>query len=36
MRTVYDPVPAPTPSSNVEMAIDTPEAKKVAFTLVTN
>ena len=36
MRTVYGPVPAPTPSSNVEMAIDTPKAKKVAFTLVTN
>ena len=36
MRTIYGPVPVPTPSSDVEMAVDVPEAKEVAFTLVTN
>ena len=36
MRTVYGPIPVPTPSSDVEMAVDTPEAEEVAFTLVTN
>ena len=36
MRTIYGPIPIPTPSSNVEMAVDTPEAEEVTFTLVTN
>ena len=36
MRTVYGSVPVPTPSPDVEMAVDTPEAEEVAFTLVTN
>jgi len=36
MRTVYDANPIPTPSPNIEMAVDIPEAKKVAFILVTN
>ena len=36
MRTVYGPNSIPTPSSNVEMDIDIPEAEEVAFTLVTN
>jgi len=36
MRTVYGPVPVSTPSPNVEMAVDAPEAEEVAFTLVTN
>ena len=36
MRTVYSSVPIPTPSPDVEMAIDAPEAEEVAFTLVTN
>jgi len=36
MRTVYSSVPIPTPSPNVEMAVDALEAEEVAFTLVTN
>ena len=36
MRTVYGSVPVPTPSPNVEMAVNAPEAEEVAFTLVTN
>ena len=36
MRTVYGPNPISTPSPDVEMDIDTPEAEEVAFTLVTN
>jgi len=36
MRTVYGPVSIPTPSSNVEMAVDALEVEEVAFTLVTN
>jgi len=36
MRTVYSPAPVPTPSPNVEMAVDAPEAEEVTFTLVTN
>ena len=31
MRTVYGPVPAPTPSSNVEMAINAPEVGTITF-----
>ena len=31
MRTVYGSVPAPTPSSNVEMAIDVPEVGIITF-----
>jgi len=36
MRTVYGPVPVPTSSPDVEMAVDAPEAEEVTFTLVTN
>jgi len=36
MRTVYNPVPISTSSSDVEIAVDTPEVEEVAFTLVTN
>ena len=36
MRTVYGPVSVPTPSSDVEIAVDIPEAEEVTFTLVTN
>ena len=36
MRTVYSPNPISTPSPNVEMDVDVPDAKEVAFTLVTN
>ena len=36
MRTIYGPVPVPTSSPDIEMAVDVPEAKAVAFTLVTN
>jgi len=36
MRTVYGPTPISTPSPDVEMDVDTPEAEEVAFTLVTN
>jgi len=38
MRTIYSPVPIPVPtlSPDVEMAVDAPEAEEVAFTLVTN
>jgi len=36
MRTVYGPNPISTPSPNVEMDADAPEAEEVAFTLVTN
>ena len=36
MKTVYGPISVPTPSPNVEMAVDAPEAEEVAFTLVTN
>ena len=36
MRTVYGPNPISTPSSDVEMDVDAPEAGEVAFTLVTN
>jgi len=36
MRTVYGPNPISTPSPDVEMEVDTPEAEEVAFTLVTN
>jgi len=36
MRTVYGPVPIPTPFPDVEMAVDAPEVEEVTFTLVTN
>jgi len=36
MRTVYGPNPISTPSPDVEMDVDIPEAEEVAFTLVTN
>ena len=36
MRTVYGPNPNLTPSPDVEMDVDAPEAGEVAFTLVTN
>ena len=36
MRTVYGPVPVSTPSPDVEMAVNAPEAEEVTFTLVTN
>ena len=36
MRTVYGPNLVPTPSSDVEMDVDVPEAEEIAFTLVTN
>ena len=36
MRTVYGPIPIPTPSPDVEMAVDAPEVEEVAFTLITN
>jgi len=36
IRTVYGLVPVPTPSPDVEMAVDAPETEEVAFTLVTN
>ena len=36
IRTVYGPVPVLTPSPDVEIAVDIPEAEEVAFTLVTN
>ena len=36
MRTVYGPSPVPTPSPDVEMAVNAPEVEEVAFTLVTN
>jgi len=36
MRTVYNPVPISTPSSDIEIAVDAPEIEEVAFTLVTN
>jgi len=36
MKTVYSPVSVPTPSPDVEIAVDAPEVEKVAFTLVTN
>ena len=36
MRTVYGPNPNLTPSLDVEIDVDTPEAEEVAFTLVTN
>jgi len=36
MRTIYSLVSIPTPSPNVEMAVDTPKVEEVAFTLVTN
>ena len=36
MRTVYGPNPISTPSPDVEMDVDAPEAGEVAFTLVTN
>ena len=36
IRTIYGPVPIPTPSPDVEMAVNAPEAEEVAFTLVTN
>ena len=36
MRTVYGPVSVPTPTPDVEMAVDAPKAEEVAFTLVTN
>ena len=36
MRTVYGPNPISTPSPDVEMDVDAPEAEEVAFTLVTN
>jgi len=38
MRTVYGPVPVPVPtlSPDVEMAVNAPKAEEVAFTLVTN
>ena len=35
MRTIYGPVPVPTPSPDVE-AVDTPEVEEVAFTLIIN
>ena len=36
MRTVYGPNPISTPSPDVEMDVDAPEAGEAAFTLVTN
>ena len=36
MRTVYGPNPISTPSSDVEIDVDAPEAEEVAFILVTN
>jgi len=36
IRTVYGLVPVPTPTPDMEMAVVAPEAKEVAFTLVTN
>ena len=36
MRTVYSPNPISTPSPDVEMDVDVPEAEEVAFTLITN
>ena len=36
MRTVYGPNPILSPSPDVEMDVDAPEAEEVAFTLVTN
>ena len=36
MRTVYGPNPISTPSPDVEMDVDAPEAEEVTFTLVTN
>ena len=36
MKTVYGPVSVPTPSPDVEIAVDTPEMEEVAFTLITN
>ena len=36
IRTIYGPVSIPTPSSNVEMAVNAPEVEEVSFTLVTN
>ena len=36
IRTVYGPNPISTPSPDVEMDVDAPEAGEVAFTLVTN
>ena len=36
MRTVYGPNPISTPSPDVEMDVDVPEAEEVAFTLITN
>ena len=36
MKTVYGPVSVPTPSPDVEIAVDAPEMEEVAFTLITN
>ena len=36
MKTVYGPVLIPTPSPDIEMAVDAPEMEEVAFTLITN
>jgi len=36
MRTVYGSIPVPTPSPDVKMAVNAPEAEEVAFTLATN
>jgi len=35
MRTFYGSISVPTPSVDVEMAVDAPETKEVDFTLVT-
>ena len=36
MRTVYGPVSIPTSSPDIEITVDAPKVKEVAFTLVTN
>ena len=36
MRTIYGPIPVPTLSPDIKMAIDAPEVEEVTFTLVTN
>ena len=36
IRTVYGPASVPTPSSDIEIAVDTSETEEVTFTLVTN
>ena len=36
MKTVYDPIPIPTSSPDVEIAVDALEVEEVTFTLATN